>query len=352
MLNQKQNESFSHTLRREWRELKTFYITDEQAESLKRRSFIGRSIVTVFYILKAFYFRLSPVRRALFLLALFFLFSFQAQYQTNHANLHLNLNFWGGVLLMFLLLLELKDKLLIKDEILAARAIQNALIPESQPHIQGFDVFLYYQPMNEVGGDLVDHIRLDEQTHLLALADISGKGLSAALLMSKLQGLIHAFAHDTPFEGLMATINQKFFYSVPKQSFASMLLLQIRENASVVRTLNAGHLPPIFWRNGHFVTLGKGGLALGLTETQQYKITELELKPGDILLCYSDGLSEAFNLHGEQFGEQRIQAIIKAHAAQSAQEITEAILQQVEVFVEEQNLSDDLTLIVLKKDKN
>ncbi len=346
----KKKESFFQSLRREFHELKAFYITDRQAEDLQRRTWLGRFFVTTFYILKAFYLRLSPVRRILFIVALFLLFSFNtAEYQSHNVRMQLNLNFWGGVLLIFLLLLELKDKLLIKDEILAARAIQEALIPDRTPQIAGFDIFLYYQPMNEVGGDLIDHIALNEEKHLLALADISGKGLSAALLMSKLQGFIHAFAQDTPFEQLMEIINQKFFYSVPRKSFASMLLLMLNKNLSAVRFLNAGHLPPLLWQNGQFTSLPKGGMALGLAPSQRYRPLEAVLNPGDVLVCYSDGLSEAFNKSKEQFGEERIKAVIQATGQQSAQMMGEALLQSVRSFIQDQSLSDDLSLIIVKK---
>ena len=348
-MDKKKNEPFFRTLRREFRELKEFYITNRQAEDLQRRTWVGRFIVTTYYILKAFYLRLSPARRILFIVALFFLFSFRTEYQSNHVHMELNLHFWAGILFIFLLLLELKDKLLIKDEILAARAIQDALIPDRQPQIMGFDIFLYYQPMNEVGGDLIDHIVLNEGRHLLALADISGKGLSAALLMSKLQGFIHAFAQDTPFDQLMTIVNQKFFYSVPRQSFASMLLLLLKENASAARFLNAGHLPPLLWQNEQFTTFPKGGVALGLTASQTYRLFEPELKSNDVLVCYSDGLSEAFNQEKEQFGEERIKAVIQENAKQSAQIIGEALLQTVRTFIQDQSLSDDLSLIVVKK---
>ena len=345
----KKKESFFQSLRREFHELKAFYITNRQAEDLQRRTWLGRFFVTTFYIIKAFYLRLSPVRRILFVIALFLLFSFHTEYQSHNVNVQFNLNFWGGVLLIFLLLLELKDKLLIKDEILAARAIQEVLIPDRTPQIAGFEIFLYYQPMNEVGGDLIDHIALNEEKHLLALADISGKGLSAALLMSKLQGFIHAFAQDTPFEQLMDIINQKFFYSVPRKSFASMLLLMLNKNLSAVRFLNAGHLPPLLWQNGQFASLPKGGMALGLAPLQTYRLFEVALNPGDVLVCYSDGLSEAFNKSKEQFGEERIKEVIQATGQQSAQMMGEALLQSVRSFIQDQSLSDDLSLIIVKK---
>ncbi len=342
-------EPFFKAVRREFRELKSFYISDEQARNLKRRTFIGRFIVTTFYLLKALYLRLNPIRRVLFLLALFFLFAIQTDYQSHHVNVSFNLSFWGGVLLMFLLLLELKDKLLIKDEIRAARAIQNALIPQKQPQIKGYDIYFYYRPMNEVGGDLLDHITLGRESHLLALADVSGKGLSAALLMSKLHGLVHAFVHDTPFDRLMSLLNQKFFYSIPKRSFASMLLLFLKENAPEVRIANAGHLPPFFWHKNNFTELHSGGMALGLTEKQDYATVALTLGEGDILFCYSDGLSEAFNAQREEFGEDRIKEILRRLVDKPAETIGKAMLHQAETFLGEKHFCDDLTMIVLKK---
>ncbi len=348
-MEQKAKEPFFQAFRRELREIKSYYLTPAQRESLEKRSFLGRFFVSTFYILKAFYLRLSPVRRVLFLLALFFMLSIRSEYQGAHYSVHFNLSFWSGVLLILLLLLELKDKMLIKDEILAAKAIQKSLIPQDQPRVAGFEIFHYYRPMNEVGGDLVDALELPDGNRLLVLADISGKGLPAALLMSKLQGFVQAFAPTTPFERLMNTINRSFFFSVPKQSFASMLLLLLKENASVVQVLNAGHLPPLFAHRGKFTRLPKGGMALGLSEAASYRAESLTLNEGDVLICFSDGLSEAFNRESEQFGEKRIEEIARAHIDESVEEIARAILHGVQTFMGDEKLADDLTLIVLKK---
>ncbi len=349
-MEQKVKEPFFRAFRRELHAIKDYYLRPEQAENLQKRSWPARFFISTFYILKAFYSKLSPVRRVLFLFALFFLFSIHSGYEKGHFSVNINLTFWSGVILILLLLLELKDKMLIRDEILAAKAIQNMLIPHNQPHVSGFDLFLYYQPMHEVGGDLVDVIALPKGTYLLALADISGKGLPAALLMSRLQSLIHAFAYDTSFEHLMETINQKFVHSVPRQSFASMLLLKVKEDKEAIYVLNAGHLPPLLWQKEKLSRLPKGGLALGLRDGEQYGVHELHLEQGDVLICYSDGLSEAFDGHGEWFGEQRIEQLVQEHAGQSAREIAEALLQGLQIFMSDKTLDDDLTLIVLKKD--
>lgn len=343
--------SFFATFKKDLKDIQHFYLSEEQLEKIGRRSFLIRYVLLTFSILKALYYRLNPFRRLLFIIALLLLFSFHAQINSGHFYFGVDLPVWGGILLIFILLLELKDKLLFRDEIQAARAIQNALIPQSQPAIEGYDVSFYYQPMNEIGGDLIDHLQLGSGKHLLALADISGKGLSAALLMSKLQGLLQAFAYDVPFEQLMPIINQKFYRTVPKQSFASLLLIKLEEKTTKLHLVNAGHLPPILLSKGQIRTLPKGGLAIGLKPQADYQIIEASLHSGDILFCYSDGLSEAFNLEQQAFGEQRIQEILKQNAGLSTKQISEMILQELNRFVGDRELSDDLSLIVIKREK-
>lgn len=342
-------KSFFATLKKDLRDIQHFYLSQEQLEKIKRRSFLIRYILLTFSILKALYFKLNPFRRVLFIMALLLLFSFQAQINSGSYYFGFNMPVLAGLLLIFILLLELKDKLLFKDEIQAARAIQNALIPQTQPAIEGFDIHFYYQPMNEIGGDLIDHLQLGSGKHLLALADISGKGLSAALLMSRLQSLLQAFVYDVPFAQLMTVINQKFYRTVPNQSFASLLLLQLEEKNSGLQLLNGGHLPPILCSRGQIQTLPKGGMAIGLQEQVDYQSYDITLQPGDILFCYSDGLSEAFNLDQQPFGELRIQEILKQNANRSAQKIIGALLQELNLFVGDQELSDDLSLIVIKR---
>ena len=337
------------TLRKELKSIKSFYLTAEQETQLKQRNILIRFFKTTFLILKALYFKLNPLRRILFIIALISLLSFRSSFQTGSVSFGLNMPFFGATLLIIILLLELKDKLLYKDEFQAARLIQKALIPEEPPRIPGFDIYFYYQPMNEVGGDLIDHLHDGKNQHLLALADISGKGLSAALLMSKLQGLLQAFAFDTPFEKLLTTINQKFYRTVPKQSFASLLLLQLHANKDHISIFNAGHLPPIHLHNGQIIELNKGEMAIGLTADQTYWPFSLKLNPDDYLICYSDGLTEAFNEQGRLFGEEGLKNALQKGEFLSARALTESLLSELFQFVADQPLSDDLSLIVLKK---
>ncbi len=342
-------EKFFNSFKREYREIKKFYLSEAQKKKLQKMFFLRRFFVFNFLILKALYLKLQSTRRIIFLLAIIFLFQADVSFTYQKYSYHLQSRFLAGILLLFLLLLELKDKLLIRNEILAARAIQSALSPEAQPKISGFDTYLFCQPVNEVGGDLVDCIALPDQSHIIALADISGKGLSAALLMSKLKGFIHAFARDTPFGNMMDVLNTKFYHTIPRQSFASLLLIRLPLDNPQIQILNAGHLPPLLVTKSGIVSLNKGGLAIGLRPENSYSVQSVRLNPTDIFIAYSDGLTEAFNDNGEQFGEERLMQTLKENRSLTANKIAERILKEVSGFSDQQYLKDDLSLIVIKK---
>ena len=248
-------------------------------------------------------------------------------------------------------MLELKDKLLAHDELRIGRTVQKALLPEENPTLAGWSIWLFTRPANDVGGDLVDYINLDSDHLGLALGDVAGKGLGAALLMSKLQSTLRAIAPDyKSLSELGERINLIFCRDSLPNKFATLVYLELTQNSGNVRLLNAGHLPPSLVLHGSNVNeLSRGAAALGLMKSSKFQEQEIELSPGDLLLTYSDGVTEARNERDEFFGDQRLISIIGKSAGVSPENVGEKILAEVDTFVGDAPRSDDLSLVIIKR---
>jgi sigma-B regulation protein RsbU (phosphoserine phosphatase) len=256
----------------------------------------------------------------------------------------------GGILLMFVLILELKDKLLAKSELEEGRAIQKLLMPPESPAVNGWKLWLYTYPANEVGGDLVDFINIDEARNAVIIADVAGKGLKAALLMAKLQATIRAVVSDfISLEKLAAKVNVIFHRDSPASLFASFLYSEIKPESGSISFVNAGHFPPIIIKTEGFIEMEKGSAALGLMQEAKYKEQKIELKSGEIFLAYSDGLIEAQNENGEFFGTERLFNMLSSIKSLEPQSIGKMIISEVNRFVGDAIKFDDLSLIVMKK---
>jgi serine phosphatase RsbU (regulator of sigma subunit) len=333
--------NFIETFRRDVKELKEYYLDDARRDELQKKGRFKRFFLTGWWILKIFFLRLTSLRRILLLIGLVLLV--QNGNNNNHSLL-------GGLIILFILMLELKDKLLAHHELAEGHAVQEALMPERSPAVPGWQLWLFTRPANEVGGDLVDFLKISEQRFGVALGDVVGKGLGAALFMAKLQATLRAIIpDDNSLAHLGEKINRIFHRDTLRSSFASLAYLEITANSGSVRLLNAGHMPPVILRNGQVEELPTGGPALGLLPEADYSEQTLELSRGELLLIYSDGLTEARNEAGDFFGEARLLNIFSQSAGRSAGETGEALLAQVDYFIGSAKPHDDLSLIVLKR---
>src|SRR4030042_2683342 len=181
---------------RDFKELKEFFFSEEQKENIKNMSWLKRIFYTSWWLLKTLFNKLTPIRRLLVLVGTIFIL-ININQSGNEANNSQNLHIIGGIILLFVLMLELKDKLLAKNELEASRKIQQALLPERSPNIPGWDIWLFTRAANEVSGDLIDYFPLEKSRHALVIADVAGKGLHAALLMAKLQTITRTLAPDS-----------------------------------------------------------------------------------------------------------------------------------------------------------
>ena len=192
-----------------------FYLAPSSKEMLKKMNPIKRLFFYIFWILKSMILKLNPVRRLLLLIGILFLLTANnISFGSHNSSVTSNWDQVGGALMLIVLMLELKDKLLAKDELSAGRKIQEALMPEQNPYLDGWSVWLYSQPANEVCGDLVDFVKIDDNRSLILMADVAGKGLNAALVTAKLQAMIRALAPDYNDTNLIHKVNNTFYRKV------------------------------------------------------------------------------------------------------------------------------------------
>jgi sigma-B regulation protein RsbU (phosphoserine phosphatase) len=247
-------------------------------------------------------------------------------------------------------MLELKDKLIAHNELKEGKSVQLALLPDENPEIPGWDVWLSTRPAHEVGGDLVDFMPLIENKYYLALGDVAGKGLGAALLMAKLQSTLRAITQDCEnLEYLGSKINAIFHRDSLPEKFASLVYLESKENSGTIRMLNAGHLPPLILNGSTIIETDKGAPAIGIMKETQYSEQEINLEKDDILFVYSDGLVEACNDNDEFYGETNLQKILQKSKDLPCNEIAERIITSVNKFIGDTPLYDDLSMIILKR---
>lgn len=338
------------TMRRDVADIREFYLEEEQRARLEKMGRLQRGLYLVGWLLKSLFLKLTPLRRVLLVVALYLLFFFNLSFRVAGIGVDMRLAQLSGLLLVFVLMLELKDKLLARNELAEGRAIQQRLLPEPNPAIPGWDAWLFSRPANDVGGDLIDCIRLGEGHHLLVLGDVSGKGLPAALLMVKLQATIRALCTEaTPLADLGARINRIFRRDGITRSFATLVALEVRSDDGRVRLLNAGHTPPTVVRGGVPGATAKGGPALGLVAETAYSVAEEVLGEGEALVVYSDGINEARSAQGECFGNERVLRRIAEAPRANPEPLGRSILWAVQDFIGEARPDDDQTILILRR---
>lgn len=243
-----------------------------------------------------------------------------------------------------------------EEELENAREVQRILLPQDSPPFGGYRIAGSNQAARTVSGDYYDFLPLGEDHLGVAIADVSGKGLPASLMMAMGRSVLRANAEPwfSPAKAL-AVVNRILFPDMRQDMFISMIYLIAARDSGDLVMARAGHDPPLVYRAAsHSVEeLTPKGLAVGLDEGPVFeRITEdykLSLAPGDCLLLYTDGLTEAQNAEGEEFGLERLRALFLETAPQGADHIRRRLYQQVAEFVGDFPQSDDMTLVVLEK---
>lgn len=343
------NLQFRRDIKKEYRDLKDFYLDDEKKDKLKNMGRLQRFFFQSGYLILSIFEKLTPLRKLLVILGLVLMFlgsSIRIDNQNNSSNDTL----LGGLLILFVLVLELKDKLLAVEELIAGRKIQKALMPEENPKLDGWDIFLYTSSANEVSGDLVDFLNIDDNRSVITIADVAGKGLSAALLTAKLQATVRAFADSSFNPAELTTKTNKIFHrdSLPNL-FASMIYIELPPNSYNISYANAGHFPPVILSEEGLSELEKGDAALGIISNSRYRNFDLVLKTDQLFITYSDGITEARNETGEFFGKERFYNVLKPNKNLNAAELGRKIINAVNQFRGQAKINDDISLVILKK---
>ena len=234
-----------------------------------------------------------------------------------------------------------------KREFEEARLIQRGLLPPTTPQLPGLELASSWRPANGVGGDCFDMLTFGTGAMGVYIADVAGKGVPAALLMSNLQAAVRAFAHEGAAPGSVATsVNRLLCRNMASGRFVTFCYARIDVAAGTLTYANAGHNPPLLVRaTGAIDKLSPGGTVLGVFDESTYEQGDFVLRPGDRLILYTDGITEGRNAAGEEFGEEGIAASASQHRALGADGMLAAMLQDIEAF----NLGvyeDDATLIV------
>lgn len=338
------------TLHRDLRDIYGFYLDEDARARLASMWRVKRWLVLTGWLAKSLFRNLTPARRILLLVSVFLFIQGGIEFKTETLDWTLRTAPLGYLILLFILMFELKDKLLAREELAIGRVVQMALLPVDCPRLAGWDLWLYTRPANDVGGDLVDYLRLDHGRLGLALGDVAGKGLGAALLMSKLQATIRAIATETTsLADLGAKLNVIFCRDQVPGRFATLVYLEIGPDSGVVRVLNAGHLPPVVIGRRGSAAMEPASPPIGLFPGTSYLHQQVELERQESLLVYSDGITEARNAQGEFFGEERLMQLLPLLRDRPAKDAAEVILSDVERFVGEERYADDLSVIVLQR---
>jgi len=232
-----------------------------------------------------------------------------------------------------------------------ASEIQQRFLPATAPQIEGWELQGISFPCYEIGGDYYDFIQREDGKLVVALGDVSGKGTAAALLMSSLHAAIHAQAdtHDSISETIGA-VNRYLVESIPPNRFVTLFYAELDPRKGALTFLNAGHNPPlIVHAGGTMEQLAAGGLPLGIMSDAEFREGRTQLRPGDVLVVYSDGVSEAVNPHGEEFGPTRLYEVVARNLDASASGIRDRIESAVTKFCQGTPAADDITLVIVKR---
>ena len=244
-----------------------------------------------------------------------------------------------------------REKIRIERDLLAAREVQMGLLPTKLPALPGYEYVAVALPAREVAWDLYDFIRLDPNRVGVSIGDVSGKGLPAALLMAHIQAAVRDVAHETQDTGTCVTLlNQRLVASTAPEKFVTLVYGVLDAQNHTFRYCNAGHNPPYHVSvSGEVRELPAGGTLLGIVEGMEYTEESITFEPGEILVLYTDGISEATNVRKELLGDERLMEVCAAQRNQPAAAVRDAILDAVMKHQGAEPAADDMTVLVIRR---
>jgi len=247
------------------------------------------------------------------------------------------------------LLEESLEKRRMEEDMQMAAEIQTGLLPRGAPDIPGYELNGINQPCRTVGGDYYD-FAVEDGSVFIALGDVSGKGTGAALLMTVLRAAVRGHWMEDSLADAVAHINRTVCQNVPSNKFVTFFVARLDPASGKITYVNAGHNPPLLVRkDGEVEFLTEGGMVLGLFEGISYDADNVEMRPGDSLLAYSDGVTETWSPEGDEFGEDKLTALVVERRDLNAQALQDAIFREIERFEAGAGATDDRTLVVLRR---
>lgn len=248
------------------------------------------------------------------------------------------------------LFIEALEKQKLEEELDLARDIQRNLLPQKIPYYKNFEISAINLSSKQVGGDYYDVIRLDENNCCIAIADVSGKGVPASLLMANIQAFLQVICkQNVPLDEATGLINDLISQNTSDGRFITFFWGIFNDIKKEVKYVNAGHNPPLLIRDGKITKLSTGGIILGVMKTFiPYKSETVQLKSDDVLILFTDGISEAMNKNGEEFSDEALEKLALSLSGKPAEEILQEIKNEVQHFAEGAPQSDDITLVVIK----
>lgn len=344
----------------ETRDTLRFFTRDVDLSDLTPVPWYKRYPLSAWRVFLHMAFRLSPARRVLFAVAVPLLILGWVG-DVLHAIrigwpipvvLGLDVLLIAATLLFFLLVLELRDKLTLKGDLEIARQIQFGLLPFEPYESQGTVACALMRPANTVGGDYFDLIDLGDERLAVAMGDVAGKGMPAALLMALLQASLQTLI-TAGFRGsvLVEKLNDHLCAHIPSNRLVTLFYGEYETSTGVLRYVNAGHNAPFLLRGeGGFVRLPATGVALGIVPGAAFETGEATLAPGERVVLFTDGVSEAFDTHEREYGEERLGGYLASHGHLDNPALLEGVREDVLAFCGMALPSDDMTLMVLARE--
>jgi phosphoserine phosphatase RsbU/P len=326
-----------------------FYGSDVDWDEIKKLPHWRRPLHVAKEFFWALLLKLTPARRVLLLAAL-------AMLIFAGANKDMRFEFFAAAALLLLLSLELSDKVTMKRDLEIAREIQTWLVPSFPPEVPGAEIAFASRPQNSVAGDYYDAFfatdaAADGGKLTLVIADVAGKSIPAALLMATLQASLRTIAGEgASLADLVTRLNRyACAHSLDGRRFTTAVLAEYEPAARRLSYVNAGHNAPILRRaNGDMEKLDIGGLPLGIDSVGAYETSAKDLQPGDALIFFTDGVVEAFDESGAEFGNERWLAAIRALPEVTAQESLQLLMTRVDAFAGVTRQSDDITCMIFR----
>lgn len=240
------------------------------------------------------------------------------------------------------------------EQMRLAAIIQRRMIPNKAPCMCGLDVAAVYKPCYEIGGDLYDFLQVDEHTLVTGIADVIGKGVPAAIMMSMFRGTMRAYADGGygrhSMEEIIHKLNGVACNECKDGEFITVFIARIDTEANTITYCNCGHEPALLLRNGQIIELNEGGLVLGITTHAHYTIQTLPFEQNDCLLMYTDGLIDAMNFDGQVWGRQRLLEVLQQYPVTCAEYLLHNILGYRRRFVGLASQTDDTSIVAVRRD--